>query len=76
MSNSKKFNIRDENGIMKAKVSASTAFRLMNDIKGHFREVSYTSGKVRNAYVLEEDVSLTLGEFKIFLWKNDKLEQE
>lgn len=68
--------IRDENGIMKGKISGHVAARFMSQVKGHWRQYNTTS-ESKSCFVVTEDCLYTMhnnyGSLVIYLWNKDIL---
>ena len=74
--NSNSLTIRDENGIMKGKVTGHLAARLISQAKGHWRQYNTTS-ESKSCFELTEDCLYTVennfGSLVIYLWNKDIL---
>lgn len=68
---------RDEHGIMKNKVSARLANKLMNESKGEFRPYKYKKNDdtiTLTAFVFADDFSLIISrDVTMYFWQGDKL---
>jgi len=69
-----KFIIRDEKGIMKAKISGHLAGKTIGQAKGHWRDYVTKDGKTV-CFEIDEDAVYTIGnnhgELSIYLWTGD-----
>lgn len=75
-----KYILRDEHGVMKSKVSASLANRIMNETQGEFRSYKYKKNDdtmTLTAFVFKDHFSLSISrDLTMYFWQGDKLVPE
>jgi len=67
--------LRDEKGVAKAKMTGDAANSVFRNLAGHFRETSFTNGKKKTVFQIDEDSVLELKHLglTIYFWKGDTL---
>jgi hypothetical protein len=65
------YSLRDADGTAKLAVSNYDAKNLMNKIHGHFKNMAFKNLGTKIVFVVEFDGSITYGDIRIFLKKND-----
>jgi len=69
-----KYPVRDENNIMKARISERQLLAMINTCPGEYITKNFKSGAVR-CYRLTDDRVLTINnEFNLILWAGDYVE--
>lgn len=63
------YEIRNEEGILNAKIDNRMAGKIINEVPGHWSEKNFSGrGKV-NVFVMDDDFSWSVGGLKVYLWK-------
>lgn len=60
--------IRNEQGVMIAKLSARDAGELIDSIKGHWRPYRGKDGTSANVYQIDADMVVTFAGVRFYLW--------
>ena len=60
--------VRDQHGTLIMTIENSDALRMMNNIKGHFRQRTDKRKITKTVYEISEDITNTIGNTKIYLW--------
>jgi len=58
--------LRDENGIMKAKISSKLAKTIVDQVSGRWKN---------DAYFIDSGKAYTCTHVKLYIWKGDRLER-
>ena len=62
--------IRNENGIMVAKISADAFSHIISHYRGHWKSINYVTDGPMDVWILDENASWTsaYGDFVFYLW--------
>lgn len=67
------YEIRDDKGVLKAKLSDSLGKELVMTARGNFKNINYVGGGSATAYILSEPRVLRMGDATIYFWENDRV---
>ncbi len=70
------YQLRDENGVLKAELNETIAKLLVMESQGHFRDAKFKDGEEKRLFEFDADYKFGDIEktgFSINIWKGDKL---
>ena len=70
------YQIRDDKGILIAVVDNRAAGKIISETSGHWTEKNYTQTGRATVFILDEDMSWSVGGLKVFLWAGFYLRAE